>query len=517
MKRAVLRILCAAALVLPAPAGAQQRDVQIIAPGAGAAVQNVNLPLNKSVIVNLPRDARDVLVANPAIVDAVIRTPRQAYLLGVTTGETSVYFLDRAGNQILDLEIRVDRDMSGLNDMLRRYVPDASIGAEAVGDNIVLTGAVPSTLAADQAQRIAERWAGTPENVLSLLSVDGAEQVMLKVRVVEMQRTLLRQLGVNWNAGLNFGEFDPHVVAQTDQLDEFGNPVLEVIEERGFNNSFGFGTSNTFGVNGQQGGLSTTLGTTNLFGPAGDIQSDISAELNALERAGLIRTLQEPNLTAVSGESARFFAGGEFPVPATIDENGNIGYEFKEFGVTLNFTPVVVSDGRISLRIATEVSDLSNNGALTIPGVPVRNAEGRVIDTTAPFTIPAVSVRRAETSVEMSSGGAIVIAGLIADETRQSIDGLPGVKDIPVLGALFRSDDFLSEQTELVIIATPYLVQQTSPDNLTTPLDGLRVADGRESLLFGRLNSVYAAPGADPGGRSWQGPHGFITEPPSTP
>jgi pilus assembly protein CpaC len=243
----------------------------------------------------------------------------------------------------------------------------------------------------------------------------------------------------------------------------------------------------------------------------------LGADVNALERSGLIRTLQEPNAVAVSGETANFFAGGEFPVPTGRDQDGNVIIEFRRFGVTLDFTPVVVSENRISLRIATEVSDLSNQGALTVPGTPIVNAQGQVTGTSAPFVIPAISSRRAATTVEMSSGGAIVIAGLIADETRQSIDGLPGLNNLPVLGALFRSDDFLSEQTELVIIATPYLVQQTSPDNLVTPINGLQVPGGPESFLLGRLNSVYAAPGADAGGRTWQGPHGFITEPPSTP
>jgi len=438
-----------------------------------------------------------VLVANPDIVDAVIRTPRQAYLLGRASGDTSVYFLDAAGNQILDLEIRVDRDTSGLRGMLERYVPDAVIGVDAVGEDIVLTGAVPSSLDADRARRIAERWVEEPENVLSLLSVDGVEQVMLKVRVVEMQRSLLKQLGVNWNGAVNFGNLGPN----------------------GFANAFGYGTSNGFGVNaGAQGGLAASLASTNYVGALDDtLQSQAEASLQALERAGLVRTLQEPNLTAISGETANFLAGGEFPVPTGRDQEGNIIVEFKQFGVGLNFTPVVMSGGRISLKIATEVSDLTNQGALQLQGGVIRDQQGNVVGTIPGVSIPALSVRRAETTVELPSGGAIVIAGLIGDETRQAIDGLPGAKDIPVLGALFRSDDFLSEQTELVVIATPYLVQPTSPDALSTPIDGLRVADGPEALLLGRLNSVYAAPGADAQGRTWQGPYGHITEPGNTP
>lgn len=531
-----VRLLCVAMLASPPlPAMAQARDVQIIAPGFGAGAQHVNLPLNKSIIVNLPRDARDVLVANPDIVDAVIRTPRQAYLLGRASGDTSVYFLDGAGNQILDLQIRVDRDMSGLQNMLARYVPNAPIAAEAVGDGIVLTGTTRSTLDADRAVQIAQSWAGAPENVLSLLSIDGAEQVMLKIRVVEMQRSLLKQLGINWNTGVNFGEFDPAELANLpNRVDQFGNPVFEAVDPGRFDYGFQFGTNNGFGVNGgSQGGLTTGITGNNYYTPGilgapmavtpgqritnqgGDVlQSMLGANINALERSGLVRTLQEPNLTAVSGREADFFAGGRFPVPSGRDEDGNVQVEYMDFGVGLTFTPVVMSGGRMSLSISTEVSDLSNQGALTLPGQPIRNTAGAVIGSTAAVTIPALTVRRAQTTVEMSSGGAIVIAGLIADETRQSIDGLPGLKDLPILGALFRSDDFLSEQTELVIIATPYLVQQTSPENIVTPIDGLRVADGPESFLLGRLNSVYAAPGADAGGRTWQGPHGFVTDTP---
>ncbi len=518
--RALLPLLAAMALVPAAAGQAQQRDVQILTPGAGGETQSFNLPLNKSAIVNLPRDARDVLVANPDIVDAVIRTPRQAYLLGLNSGDTSIYFLDSAGRQILDLQIRVDRDTSGLRTMLERYVPEAAIGVDAVGDNIVLTGAAPSALAADRAIQIAQRWVDAPENVLSLLSVDGVEQVMLQVRVVEMQRTLLKQLGVNWSGGVNFGQFRAPILGNTDQFDPDGNIVFEALQPGGFANSFGFNTQNSFGVSGAQGGTAT-LGRSSIVGSdavGGSVQrSNVGANISALERAGLVRMLAEPNLTAISGEAASFLAGGEFPVPSGRDQEGNVIIEFKRFGVGLAFTPVVLSGGRISLKVSTEVSDLSNQGALQLQGGVIRDQQGNVVGTIPGVSVPALSVRRAETTVELPSGGAIVIAGLIRDETRQSIDGLPGVKDLPVLGALFRSDDFLTQQTELVVIATPYLVNPTSPDNLVTPIDGLRVADGPESFLLGRMNSVYAAPGADAGGRSWQGPHGFVTDPGATP
>ncbi|HQN49548.1 MAG TPA: type II and III secretion system protein family protein, partial [Phenylobacterium sp.] len=239
---------------------------------------------------------------------------------------------------------------------------------------------------------------------------------------------------------------------------------------------------------------------TNTAGSAG--LNSAESTLKAFERVGLVRTLAEPNLTAVSGESAKFLAGGEYPIPVSQDEKGTITVQFKPFGVGLGFTPVVLSGGRISLKISTEVSELTTTGAFSL------NSSS----TSTSLTIPALNVRRAETSVELPSGGAMMIAGLLKEDTKQALDSLPGMTTLPVLGSLFRSRDYLSGETELVIIVTPYLVQPTSPDKLQTPVDGLRIANDAQTILLGQLTKAYKAKPQPQSGRAYQGPIGYVIE-----
>ena len=514
--RRILAALVAAAMFAGVAAAQEPMRVRITGPGDGAYSDSIDLPLNKAAVVELPRDARDVLVANPNIADAVIRTPRQVYLLGMTVGKTNVFFFDGNGNEILDLEVSVATDVSQLQSMLDRYIRNGNVRAEAVDDQIVLTGAVESAATADQALKLAQRWVETPESVFSMVSISGNEQVMLKVRVVEMQRTVLKQLGVNIDSTTNFGEFVPPVRAQAMDdtgapiLGPNGNPILEVIQPGRFRNQQTYGTDNGYAIAGRAlGGLAAGLNATNFVD--GVLQSSISAQLDAFERVGIVRTLAEPNLTAITGEAANFLAGGEFPVPVGRDDEGNILIEFKPFGVGLGFTPLVVSEDRISLKISTEVSELTNQGALTFQGSTVTNDEGQTFVVPG-LTIPALNVRRAETTVELPSGGSLVMAGLIQEETRQNLEGLPGVKDIPVLGQLFRSRDYESQETELVVIVTPYLVNPTSADRLQTPADGYRTAPDANTILLGQLNRVYKAPGADVEGQAWRGPYGYVME-----
>ena len=218
--------------------------------------------------------------------------------------------------------------------------------------------------------------------------------------------------------------------------------------------------------------------------------NNVQSTLKALERVGLVHTLAEPNLTAISGESAKFLAGGEFPVPVSRDRDGNITVEFKQFGVGLSFTPVVLSKGRISLQISTEVSELTNAGALTLGGSTTSDANGNTILSQG-LTLPALAVRRAQTTVELPSGGSLAIGGLIQQQTKQSLDALPGMKDLPVLGALFRSRDFQNNESELVVTVSAYLVNPVSPTLLARPDDGYVVPTDLETMLLGRLNAVY--------------------------
>jgi pilus assembly protein CpaC len=261
-----------------------------------------------------------------------------------------------------------------------------------------------------------------------------------------------------------------------------------------------------------QGFQPATASTPEQWGPAtASTSSQADATIEAFERAGLLRVLAEPNLTAISGEAARFLAGGEFPVPVA-SEDGQISVEFKPFGVGLAFTPIVLSGGRISLKVSTEVSELTTEGAISTGDTPVRNADGTTTVIRG-ITIPALQVRRAETTLEMSSGSSIVLAGLIQERTRHAYEGVPGVLNTPVLGALFRSRDFINNETELVIIVTPYLVRPTSPNRLRTPADGFRNPSEGAAFISGRLNAMYR-PSADQSRdeNSLQGPMGHVIE-----
>lgn len=546
--------LSAAMVITPTYAVAQVEPpdattVRISNGGGGSHSAALVLPFGKSAIIDLPADARDILISNPAIADATVRTARRAYVIGRQLGQTNIFFFDANGRQIANVEIRVEPDVAPLNDLLGRYGPDAQIRAEALNGSIVLSGAARSPAEADRAVQLATRFiartgaagmsgggggsggaamAAAEDRVINMIQVQGSEQVLVRVRVVEMSRSLVRQLGIN----ANYDEMINQLIGEDDFLN--------------------LATRNGFSVNGSLlGGLSATSGiASNILRPEGyaypgatvdpnvtpgdagvggyEFDPDTGQEtwgparierarstdatIEAFERAGLLRVLAEPNLTAISGENARFLAGGEFPVPVNSDD-GQISVEFKPFGVGLAFTPVVISGGNISLKVATEVSELTSEGAISTGDTPIRNADGTTTVIRG-ITIPALQVRRAETTVEMSSGSSIVLAGLIQERTRHAMEGVPGVMNTPVIGSLFRSRDFINNETELVIIVTPYLVRPTSPENLRTPADGFRNPSERESLLTGRLNSLYRPARSEAGEQqqSLQGPHGHVIE-----
>lgn len=452
--------------------------VRITEGGSSSASRSLTLGLNKAAIIELPVNASDVLVSNPAIVDAVIRTSRRTYLIGMEVGQTNAFFFNASGEQILNLEIRVERDLAVLDEMLSRFLPQARIRVEAINNNIVLSGSVPSSSQATQARDIAARFAGDPENVLNMLAIEDKEQVMLRVTIAEMQRTLIKQLGIDLTGKLDIGSL-----------------------------MLNLATTNAFSLQGNiLGGLTSAPASGPISGG-----SDISTAIRAMERTGLLRTLAEPNLTAISGESASFLAGGEFPVPSSQDRNGNIVLEFKPFGVGLGFTPVVLGEGRISLQISTEVSELSNEGAFVLQGANTIDANGNIVAGKG-ITVPALRVRRAETTVELPSGGSMVMAGLLSESTKQNIDGIPGIKDVPVLGPLFRSRDFQDSETELVVIVTPYLVDAASRDELVLPTDGFAPASDLDTFLMGRLNATYGVGGDAAENGSLQGPVGFVVD-----
>jgi len=487
---------------LAARAGDEASSVVKVDLGAGAASQLLALPEGRSAIVDLPVDARDVLVSNPQVASAVLRTPRRIFVVGGKSGVTDAVFFDASGRRILALTIRVDINTAAVADTINRVLPGAQVQVEPIADSLILSGVVANASDADKAVEIAKAAVGNVSaQVVDLLTIAGKDQVMLKVRVVEMDREVIKQLGINWQAVVN----------------EAGSP------------QFVLSTAATYGINGAVlGGLSAAGGASNKAGT-----NALSGNLAAFERVGLVRTLAEPNLTAVSGESAKFLVGGEFPVPGGIAANGQVSVEFKPYGVGLGFTPVVLSGGRISLKLATEVSEISNQGSFDVSagtgtsgtgcgsgtgtsgtGTSGSGSSGSGCSSTAGATlvIPALTVCRAETTVELPSGGSMMIAGLLQDKSAEDLDSLPGVHNLPILGALLGSRDYQSGQTELVIIVTPYIVGPTSPADLQTPIDGLRIASDAETLLLGRLNETYKHAPEATAGRTYQGPYGYVVE-----
>jgi pilus assembly protein CpaC len=443
----LVALMIAFGLVATGPAGAADQSSQVIQVAASdAGSRFVPLGIGKSVVIDLPRDVKDVLVADPKVANAVIRSARRAYIIGGTVGQTNVFFFDHSGQQIVGLDIAVTRDLNGLRAAIQQALPNADIRVEGLGGGVVLTGNAQSPIDAQTAFDIATRLVEDGRKVVNAITVHGRDQVMLKVTVAEIQRDILKQLGINL-AG------------------QFGSGGSMVT----------FNTDNPFPVQG------APLSGTRIDPTLGNPGNRVTATIRAMERAGIVRTLAEPNLTAISGESASFLAGGEFPVVSSVTCTGNIcnpTVDFKKFGVSLNFTPIVLTEGRISLKLITEVSELSTEGALVQQG----------------FTIPSLRTRRADTTVEIPSGGSLAMAGMIQEQTKQQINGLPGLMQVPVLGTLFKSRDFINRQTELVVIVTPYIVRAVARRNLSRPDDGFVDASDPATILLGRLNRIYGVP-----------------------
>jgi len=437
----------------------------------------VALGVGKSIVIDLSREVRDVLVSNPKIANAVIRSPRRAYLIGVDVGQTNIYFFDGEGRQIAGFDIAVTRDLNGVRAALKQILPNADVHIEGVGDGVVLSGSVPSAVDSQRANDLAVRLVGgDPTKVVNSLMIAGRDQVMLKVTVAEIQRNVIKQLGINISGSMGNASFVPVI---QNPFSASGTPI-----------------SNTaIGVGKLVGASVPSLGFNSL-----------NATLQAMEQAGAVRTLAEPTLTAVSGENATFLAGGEFPVPAGYTCSTappftcQLGIAFKQFGVSLGFTPIVLSEGRISLKILTEVSDLSNENTLTL-------AQG-----TGSVIIPSIQVRRSETTVEVPSGGALAMAGMIKDQTKQAVNGVPALMDLPVLGTLFRSREYLNNKTELVVIVTPYIVHPVSPKDLSRPTDGFVEASDPAGILLGKFNRLYGAAEAPDPRRTYYGKPGFILD-----
>jgi pilus assembly protein CpaC len=455
-------------------------DYRVAAPVASDGQMNARflaLGIGKSIVIDLPRDIKDVLVADPKIANAVVRSAQRAYIIGAAVGQTNIVFFDSAGQQIAAYDIAVKRDLNGVRAALKQSLPNAEIQIEGVGDGVVLSGSAASPIEAQQAGELAARLVGGNDKVVNSIVVRGRDQVMLKVTVAEVARSIIKQMGIDLTATMNYGT--------TAVTFDSSNPFTALGHTLTGNAAAGaFGSAMRAGV------------------PVPSVQ----ATIRAMESAGVIRTLAEPNLTAISGESATFIAGGEFPIPAgyscdPITHVCQTQISFKKFGISLNFTPVVMTEGRISLRVMTEVSELSNDNSFTLV-----QAAGSAL------TIPSIKTRRAETTLEIPSGGAMAMAGLIQEQTKLAINGLPGLAQVPVLGALFRSRDFVNNQTELMVLVTPYIVRAVAQKDLSRPDDGFANATDPQADLIGTINRIYGTPGRVEPARNYRGTYGFITD-----
>lgn len=474
----------------------QHASVLHISEASLPAERTVRIARNKSLMIELPRSLRDVVISNPEIVDAVVQSSNRVYLIAKKNGQANAFFFDSSGERIMTLEIGVDIDSKPLATMLKRLIPDSDIKVEMLNETVVLSGSVLRPSDSTRARNIATRFVVTEggaadavmkNKVVNLISVLGKEQVMLKVTVAEIERDTIKRLGVNWNAAGsgNFG-------FSTDA----GFPVTTTTgADTVIAGAIGGNCGTVIDANGDA--VRTAVNTlTNALVPGA---SCIQQRLQAFERHGVLRTLAEPTLTAISGETASFLAGGEFPVPVG-QNNGRLSIEFKPFGVGLSFTPFVQSSNRISLKINTEVSELSTEGAISV-GTGLFS-----------ISVPALKVRRALTTIELPSGGSMVLAGLISDETTQNSDALPGLGKLPILGTLFRSRDFRRQETELVVIVTPYLVKPTARKDLARPDDNWMPASDDKANFLGHMNRIYGREESVPQDGGYKGDVGFIIE-----
>jgi pilus assembly protein CpaC len=439
--------------------------------------RNLQLGVGKSVIVDLPEDAAEIYVGDPKIANAIVRSARRIYVSAAANGQTTIFALAGDGRRIAKIEVSVGRDVGELINLLNAAIPNNDIHVRTVADSIILTGSVASAGDAQKAFDIASGFLtdasgsfsfgpsgmsatnSSPGKVINSLTIRGLDEISLRVTVAEVRREIIKQLGVTMSGSGPNGSF---------KLD------------------------NPFAINGAITGTEATLNWIHGSG-------DFSATIQAFERQGVAHTLAEPTVTAVSGESAKFMAGGTIPIANSQSCTGGlcqIGFVQQPYGVTLNFTPVVLSEGRVQLRIATEVTDIDYSHQLTMNGI----------------SIPGFRTRNNVTTVELPSGGSIATAGLISTQSQQAINGLPGLMNLPILGALFRSRDYQRNETELLIVVTPYVVHPLNPRDVVRPDKNFEDASDPQAWFLGRVNRIFAPPGTLQPMPAYAGKVGFITE-----
>ncbi len=425
--------------------------------------QDIVLSIGRGELVNVPGTMADVFIANDSIADVQIKSQRQLYVFGKAGGETTVYASNARGDIVWSANIRVGSNIGSVDQMLALAMPEAQISVATMGTNtVLLTGTVAAPEDAAEAERLVAAFVGEDANVISRLKMATPLQVNLQVRFAEVSRSLVRTIGANLlsadsSSGFRFGVSN----GRTGAFPQYSPGSAP-------------GTALFTGATEASDGSSvvTAIGNGTTFAGAGRFLGlDLLGALDLAERDGLVTTLSQPNLTALSGETADFLAGGEFPVPVS-QGLGTTAIEYRKFGVSLAYTPVVLANGRISIRVKPEVSELSSQGAVTLNG----------------FQVPALTIRRAETTIELGSGQSFMIAGLMSNNAQNSIDKAPGVGDLPILGNLFRSTEFRKGETELVIVVTPYLVKPVNANEIRLPTDGFNAASALESSLLFQQN-----------------------------
>jgi pilus assembly protein CpaC len=435
----------------------------------------LTIEVRKGQVIRLPQPAATVFVADPEIADVQAQSPSIVYLFGRRAGSTSLYAVDENDQILLRTMVTVEHNLSGLRQAMDQLAPGNRVRASSIDGSVVLDGTVDTPVQALELRDLGERFLGQDEALLYRVRVSASTQVHLRVRVAEVSREVIKEFGINWDSVFETGDLLFGFATGRPAIGAAGNILRGPAQANGGTPDLLFGS----------------------FTPGDNV---VNTAIDALAQEGLVNILAEPNLTALSGETASFLAGGEFPIPVATGDDNEIQIEFKEFGIQLAFTPTVLSGSRISLRVRPEVSELSNDGAIQLNGL----------------TIPALKTRRAETTVELGSGQSFAIGGLLSSGVQNAISKTPGLGDLPVLGTLFRSTAFRRDETELVNIVTPYLVRPVDEPVLAAPTDGYKAPNDIERILQGRLHSAQLHPGRGgpqgPQGQRLTGPIGFVLE-----
>ena len=440
-----------------------------------APTKTIQLEISKGVLMRLEKEAGTIFIADPAIADVQVKSPKLIYLTGKAAGETTLYVLDEAERVIMSRRVHIRHNLSKLSSTLRNLLPGSKIRLDSINGGLVMSGRVANAGQAADAKLIAGRVGGA--GLISQLSVTEPHQVQLRVMIAEVARSVLKRFGVNMASALSIGSGALSINS--------GGPFIQT--------PFSFldpSVSKTF--------LTHSTGSNAALFNFNNGTIDANAMLDALDREGLITVLAQPNLTAVSGETAQFLAGGEFPIIAP-GSGGDVSVSFKSFGVSLSFTPTVINGNRINLKVRPEVSQLSSTGAVQVSG----------------FFIPALTTRRTETTVELGSGQSFAIAGILQNNINRNIEKFPGLADLPILGPLFRSDRFERNETELVIIVTPYIVRPISDNRMALPTDGLIAPTDEDRLAHNRLyrpNAIRGRKTPQSKGRGPVGAAGFVLD-----